>query len=357
MLLLTLAVSSSCCLTWLNESNPVISNDAEPNGCAQVRRCYFASLSRKNGGAIYLNGFSDINVSDCTFRSCTATNSMADTYGGACDLGSTRFSFARCCGVSCWSETYGQFLFIVGTGVTGGLSASDHAVSEVTAVTCEDYSCDYGTVYLESPVSASFRDVNITKCVVLYDGAALYAESGTERYTASYFHVEGCHFANTIVTNCRADFPTLDHANFYGNAPLGDARVLFGNPCGMALRYCVFSGNSGDLIYATSQKFNLDFCYFLDSGPSTSYADVGPNCVSNFATASYGVSAINTRDCPAIPRATASQFFTFSFVFERSHAIACSPRFSVSAIAAARPLNGISKFEGRDKAESTKGIQ
>jgi hypothetical protein len=135
---------------------------------------------------------------------------------------------ARCCGVSCWSETYGQFLFIAGSGVTGGLSASDHAVSEVTAaMMCGGSSCDDGTVYLESPVSASFRHMNLTKCFVLTQGAALYAESGTERHAASYFHVEGCHYANSIVTNCRADFPTLDHANFYGNAPLEKAPAFF----------------------------------------------------------------------------------------------------------------------------------
>jgi hypothetical protein len=217
-----------------------------------------------------LKYFSDINVSDCTFHSCNATNVLARTFGGACYLGSTRFSFARCCGVSCWSDNYGQFLFIAGIDVTGGLSASDHAVSEVTAVACGTKECDHGTVYLESPVSASFRDVNFTKCLVSYQSAALYAAPGTERFTASYFHVEGCYEALSMVTNGRADFPPLDHANFYGNAPSSGGYVLYGNSWGMALRYCVFSGNSGTLIYTEQEKFDLDFCYFSDSPPSDS---------------------------------------------------------------------------------------
>jgi hypothetical protein len=74
---------------------------------------------------------------------------------GACDLGATRFSL-----VHCWSDNHGQFLFIARTDITRGLSASDHAVSEVTAVACGTKECDDGTISLESPVSASFRILN-----------------------------------------------------------------------------------------------------------------------------------------------------------------------------------------------------
>jgi hypothetical protein len=317
MMLLALAVDC-CCSRWLSESNPEIYNLTGSNGYAEVRDCYFASMSRMMGGAVYLDGFSDIEMSDCSFHSCIATDPAFVTYGGACDLGSTRLSFTRCCGISCRSDNYGQFLFIIGTRVIGGLSASDHAISEVTALACGAEDCRFGTLYLESPVSASFRDVNVTNCVVAFQGAALYAESGDQRYTASYFHADGCSYADTIVTNCRKDFPTLDHANFYNNAPASNGSVLYGNHSGMSLRDCVFSGNTGTLVYTVGEKFDLDFCYFSNSAPSDSHARLGPGCVSNSEAASYGVFAINTHDCPGIPRATASPVQTPSAVLLQS---------------------------------------
>jgi hypothetical protein len=349
MFFLILATHSSCCSTWTNESNPDISNEAGSGGCAEVRRCVFTSLSRRTGGAIYLKGFADIAVSDCSFHSCSAS-SQSTTYGGACDLGSIRLSFARCCGFLCVSNNYGQFLYIIGVDISGGRSASDHTISEVTALACGSETYGQATVYLESPVSASFRDVNITNCRVFFDGVALYAESGDYPYTASYFHVEGCVKMHTVFTNRRDGFPALDHANFYANTPnslLGC--ILYGDDRGMALRYCVFSKNIGTLVFTRTQQFDLDFCYFSGSGPSSSSAIVGPGCVSNFSTASYAIFAINTHDCPAVtrpasaspnasktrpasPRATASQLFNRSFSFDSSRLIALSRPYSPSLL-------------------------
>jgi hypothetical protein len=285
------------CINWMNSTNPNTSIETGSDGCAEVRHCFFDSLSRPAGGAIFLRGFSDISVSDCSFRDCSTRQS-----GGACDLGSTRFSIARCCDFLCWSYGFGQFLFIAGAGVTDGRSPPDHAVSEVTTLSCGTSDNGYGTFCLASPVSAAFRDVNVTACTVYYHGAALYADWGDEPYSLLYFHVQNGSLALSMVANNRSNFPTIEYANFFRNTPERGWPVLFGNTQRMKLRYCVFSENNRILIRIKSEKFDLDFCYFSDAAPSTNFSDLGPNCLANCVTVTYGVFAINSGDCPAVPR-------------------------------------------------------
>jgi hypothetical protein len=247
----------------------------------------------------------------------------------------------RCCGFSCKSNNYGQFLFILGSGVSGGRSASDHKVSEVTVLACGNQNYGDGTLCIESPVSAAFSDVNVTACIVYGEGAALYAQSGDEIYTATYLHVESCRNADSVVANSRSGYPTIDHANFYNNAPNYD--VLYGNDRGMNLRYCVFSGNSGTLINTQSQKFDIDFCYFSGDAPSSSEASIGPNCVTNCVTESYGVFAMNSADCPEVPRATRSR--SMSAPFNPSPYFNASPHFiAVTHLNASPDFNASTDF-------------
>jgi hypothetical protein len=78
----------------------------------------------------------------------------------------------------------------------------------------------------------------------------------------------------------------------------------------MKLRNCVFSGNvlgeGAVLIGAKTSPFDVDYCYFSDSGPTSSQANVGLNCLTNYTTAPYPVFAINTAYCPAVRAATAT---------------------------------------------------
>jgi hypothetical protein len=202
--------------------------------------------------------------------------------GGACDIGAAKLRLCRCCGLSCRADDQGQFLSLDDSGAIAGAGVDSHAVSELTVLQCGTKGADSwdATLYVESAVAAAFREVNVTECAVYCDGGALYAVSGSEPYSLTFFVAERCDYSDSIVANGRSGFPTIDYANFYGNTPYW--YLLYGNSKGMKLRNCIFvAGNTKPLVYTDSQKFDLDYCYDSGAAPSSSYASVGANCVPN----------------------------------------------------------------------------
>jgi hypothetical protein len=290
----------------------------------------------------------EINVTDCGFRDCRSLRTY-DYYGcgGACLLGAARVRVYRCCGLSCRATDFGQFLLLDSDGSSAGLGVDSHTVSEVSVLQCgeESTACDSGTLHLESPVAAAFRELNVTECAVYTDGGALFSESGSEPFSVTFFLVNRCDYSDTIVANSRSGYPTIDYANFYQNTP--SKYLLYGNSYGMKLRNCIFvTGNSEPLVYTESQKFDLDYCYFSGAAPATSEAVIGTNCRTQTLPPTYVVFGVNTGDCPAIPTATQSPRPTATQsprpTGSRSSAFAPSRRLSASAAFAKSSPQGVS---------------
>jgi hypothetical protein len=123
--------------------------------CAVVKDSSFSELTSSRGGAIYLQHYTTIIISDCNFRSCEANSSPG--FGGACDLGSTYLIMTRCCGSLCSCYETGPFLFLNGDGIALGGACSDRDVSEITTLSCGGASPNYGTLYLDTPGTGTFH--------------------------------------------------------------------------------------------------------------------------------------------------------------------------------------------------------
>jgi hypothetical protein len=201
----------------------------------------------------------------------------------------------------------------------------------VSTLTCggKSSSYEYSTIALESIVSGEFRQLNFTKRAVYYEVEAFESEEGDHPYSMAYINVRDCPYSDSIVCNRRTVLPRLEFANFCGNTP---AKYLLQGTSnrGMPLRECVFSGNTGPLIYSASGKFDVDHCSVSDGLPSMSYGILGDHCYSSTSAPASVVFAINSHGCPAIRPASASRspLPTDSIRFAPSQRLTPSQAFS-----------------------------
>jgi hypothetical protein len=275
-------------------------------GCATIRDGFFEDLANVLiGGAIYITNYTSLSVTDCTFHNLHATGPTSK--GGACAVGASNLEIARCCGLTCDSEGDGQFMFIYGDA-----ACTSGDVSELSVILCgqlrhtfEGIAFRYGTIYLEAPTAADYLRLNISKCIVYYDGAAFFsgpAPAGCPLYALRYMNVYNCSFAFSILKNGRLGRPTIDFANFYENSPESDrqhpAYILTG--AGMIVKHTIFVRNRrSDVTFVSHQnatRWVFEDCYFANATPAPAAATT-TRC-HNTETASHWIFALGTHYCP-----------------------------------------------------------
>jgi hypothetical protein len=308
VLTLVLAGGSPACNVYDNYTERI--SDETQNGCATITNSLFENLTNREGGAIRIKKYSSLNLTDSTFIGCHADNTTSEaSYGGACQLGATTLQMFRCCGQLCYSSNNGQFVFLVGTDENGSVPANWRTLSQISVSICGGDNCDRGGVYLESPIAAEFRFLNITACQTSRHAAAFWAGDNTNSYLIQYLNVYSCKMMKSILWNGNRDQPRVEFANFYNNQAVkpvdGNASILYAS--GVTVVHGIFNGNSGNIFYRSDESrppFVFDSCYFNSPSSWPTGATI-TRCFSK-TTASYWIFAINTEACPGFPTASQS---------------------------------------------------
>lgn len=209
-------------------------SDADAPSTLAFSGCTITHNSGEYGGAIYIQGASDVNpyVINATFDSCTFTDNVAeDGYGGAISLQYASASIDECAFTGNISDYYG-----------GGLYVSEARIhltnSSFTGNAC-GYSDGYGgAIEFEGngpnpstiPAVGAERDnisyienCSFTRNKASYYGGALYSSSG-------YLEVRGCQFIenSTYEDGGAVDWEASDGCLFENNLFAGNSTTYEG---------------------------------------------------------------------------------------------------------------------------------
>jgi hypothetical protein len=169
----------------------------------------FSSLATTlSGGAIYLSGIADAELTALTFVFCVATTSTSD--GGACFVSpSTVLIIRRCCARECYAGYRGQFLL---REDDGGNVETTEVYSDLACSCCgwlrrdETKLGQHATLYPRGVRHTSLTNINFTECAGTGWASALFVgHPGGPPSPGSYITFSDCRGAEQTAWLRRPD--------------------------------------------------------------------------------------------------------------------------------------------------------
>jgi hypothetical protein len=250
-----------------------------------------SKLNREvGGGAVYLSSeAARLDVFDSAFIRCSAQAIAGlEVHGGACWLSSGTVSFARTCASQCFCTGFGHFASL--DGRAGGRALNLTAIVECAPAGAT--ATRSGGIHFGAAGDFALHATNFTKCLTRDDGAALHADSLAASFAARCCEFRQCEAATSAVSSNCQRLPTIELSNIVSNVLTSlNGGALLTSQSAMAVRQCVFKGNTADISRAgAGPRFRVSGCFFDGALPHDAVLDSREGNVA-FATATLLVNA------------------------------------------------------------------